>query len=87
MCVSTCRGGVGGGEQKTIPGKRTLCARSWRQAKHGSLNMGKEFNLAGTQSARHGKARDEVGGVIRAYDNIGNTWQGSEQHVGGRMTK
>lgn len=43
--------------------------------------------MAGTQSARHGKARDEVGGVIRAYDKIGNTWQGSEQHVGGRMTK
>lgn len=66
MC--TCRDAAGSGRRK--PTKAEGPTGSWRQAKYGSLKTGKEFNLARTQSARHGIARDEVGGVIRAYDKI-----------------
>ena len=38
------------------------------------------------QSARHEIARDEVGGITRAYDKIINTWKGIEQHKEGGMT-
>lgn len=46
---------VGNGGWKSAPGRRN------DTAKHDSLKMYKEFNLARTQSAR-----DEVGRIIRA---------------------
>lgn len=74
------------GDRRSLQAEGMTCAGSWRQAKLGSLKIWREFNLAGTQSTRHGKARDEVGGIIRAYDKIINTCEDSEQWTEGRVT-